>query len=57
MALSYHSVEKNTSMNKFLNKKVRVGLSLVDNNFAHESISKKHPMLLVDQDVEGNGFT
>ena len=32
-----------------LNKNVRVGLSLVDNNFAHESISKKHPMLLVDQ--------
>ena len=44
-------------MNKSLNKNVRVGLSLVDNNFAHENISKKHPMLLVDQGVEGNGFT
>ena len=51
------TVLKKTKMNKSLNKNVRVGLSLVDNNFAHESINKKHPILLVYQGVEGNSFT
>ncbi len=45
------------SMNKSLNKNVRVGLSRVDNNFAHESMSKKPPLLLVDQSVKDKGFT
>ena len=44
------------SMNKSLNKNVRVGLSLVDNSFTYESIRKKHPMLPVDRSVEGKGL-
>lgn len=44
-------------IDRTLNINVRVGLSLVDNSFAHKNINKKHLMSLKDQGVEGDGFT
>lgn len=51
------TVLKNTVIDRTLNKNVRVGLSPVDNSFAHKNNSKKHPMSVSDQGVEGEGFT
>ena len=38
------TVLKNTVIGRTLNKNVRVGLSPVDNSFAHKDNSKNHPM-------------
>ena len=38
------TVLKNTVIDRTLNINVRVGLSPVDNSFAHKNNSKKHPM-------------